>query len=283
MKTSSLTKNILALATAFYLLSNIGLSQSGPSKITLQYNVQHLIDTIDNFRITYPLLVIANNDHSYSISKNKYENDSLLNSNPAKINKIGETYMVDAPQYVLKRLTTFESAVIYTYVQEKKIVEEVTVGSQQYLIIDSTLEITWNIKDLFKDINGYRCQYAECNYKGRLWYAWYAIELPIATGSWKLHGLPGAILEANDSKNEVIFAIKEITFEPRSISRPGNYDYINRITYFKLLQAYADDPIAFLGNKFGVNLKLNDFQFDNGRSASPKKKLKVPNNPIELE
>lgn len=42
------------------------------------------------------------------------------------------------------------------------------------------------------------CQKAVCNYHGRTWTAYYATDIPISDGPWKLCGLPGLILRAYD-------------------------------------------------------------------------------------
>ena len=49
------------------------------------------------------------------------------------------------------------------------------------------------------------CQKAICQYHGRTWTAFYATDIPISDGPWKLCGLPGLILRAYDHSNSFIF------------------------------------------------------------------------------
>lgn len=49
------------------------------------------------------------------------------------------------------------------------------------------------------------CQKAVCHYHGRTWTAFYATDIPITDGPWKLCGLPGLILRAYDHSNSFIF------------------------------------------------------------------------------
>jgi len=63
--------------------------------------------------------------------------------------------------------------------------------------------IAWDIKDEEKEIGGYQCIKAIGEFGGRTYEVWYTPEIPYAYGPWKLEGLPGLILEANDLKNEI--------------------------------------------------------------------------------
>ena len=56
--------------------------------------------------------------------------------------------------------------------------------------------IEWKIKTEFKEVLGYKCRLAIGTFRGREYKAWYAEEIPISEGPWKLGGLPGLILSA---------------------------------------------------------------------------------------
>lgn len=49
------------------------------------------------------------------------------------------------------------------------------------------------------------CQKAICQYHGRTWTAFYATDIPISDGPWKLCGLPGLILRAYDHSDSFMF------------------------------------------------------------------------------
>lgn len=58
-------------------------------------------------------------------------------------------------------------------------------------------EMTWTIEnDSVKKFLDYECTMAFSDYHGRRWKAWFAPDLPVYDGPWKLHGLPGVILLA---------------------------------------------------------------------------------------
>ncbi|MDE6073514.1 MAG: GLPGLI family protein [Muribaculaceae bacterium] len=68
----------------------------------------------------------------------------------------------------------------------------------------------WTITDSVKNIIGYECFKATTDFKGRQWTAWFTPEIPISDGPWKLHGLPGLILEAYDKSHDYEFEAKGI-------------------------------------------------------------------------
>lgn len=58
-------------------------------------------------------------------------------------------------------------------------------------------EMQWTVKEDFTaNMLGYECVMAESDYHGRHWKAWFAPEIPLPFGPWKLRGLPGLILQA---------------------------------------------------------------------------------------
>lgn len=94
----------------------------------------------------------------------------------------------------------------------------------------------WEITDSVKDCLGYSCLYATTNFRGRKWEAWFAPEIPISDGPWKLCGLPGIILEARDSTGTYSFTAHSIRQE--NIADVGfmgykNYEKTTRDKYFE--------------------------------------------------
>lgn len=68
-------------------------------------------------------------------------------------------------------------------------------------------EMEWEIvADSTKSILGYDCIHAVTDYHGRQWRAWFAPDIPVQDGPWKLHGLPGVILAADGGDGFIIEA-----------------------------------------------------------------------------
>lgn len=70
-----------------------------------------------------------------------------------------------------------------------------------YTYAESGRPVVWNLEEETDTICGYVCKKATGEYGGRTWTAWYAQEIPAAFGPWKLCGLPGLVMAANDAEN----------------------------------------------------------------------------------
>lgn len=84
------------------------------------------------------------------------------------------------------------------------------LGRSIVLVTDVYPEQVWNITDETKSIAGYECIKATTNYRGREWAAWFAPELPVPYGPWKLRGLPGLIFEAQSTDGKYIMQATKI-------------------------------------------------------------------------
>jgi len=86
------------------------------------------------------------------------------------------------------------------------------IGSNTFLIEDQYPQLNWTITEEVKLIAGFSCNKALADYRGRKWIAWFTTEIPLSFGPWKLHGLPGLILEATDSTNKYTWKAVKVTY-----------------------------------------------------------------------
>ena len=68
-----------------------------------------------------------------------------------------------------------------------------------YKYEEETPLIEWKLSDETQTVCGYECRKADGEYGGRKWTAWYAEEIPVPFGPWKMTGLPGLVMLATDS------------------------------------------------------------------------------------
>lgn len=76
------------------------------------------------------------------------------------------------------------------------------ISRDNMLYTEPLPEIEWTLRDGTREVIGYDCRRATCRFRGRDYEAWYTEELPLATGPWKFHGLPGLILAVNDTGDD---------------------------------------------------------------------------------
>lgn len=91
---------------------------------------------------------------------------------------------------------------IYQFQKENKIMIKEYLFAN-YLYQEPLDTIKWELSSETKNFDKISCQKATATFKGRKWVAWFAPDIPFETGPWKLHGLPGLILNAYDDKKEV--------------------------------------------------------------------------------
>ena len=121
---------------------------------------------------------------------------------------------------------------VYTlYDQKKRITTDVFFKKYFY---DEALTLPkWHIlENDKKEISGYLCQKAITNYLGRDWIVYFTPEIPYSYGPWKLWGLPGLIIKANDKEDLFLFDIA--SFEHLREMKKIEYIYNNDNSFTKL-------------------------------------------------
>ena len=112
--------------------------------------------------------------------------------------------------------------------REDQVMYRDTLNAQQWTIVDSTREVL-----------GYTCQQATAEFRGRRWTAWFATDIPVSDGPWKLGGLPGLILEAYDKGHQYTFiavGLERVAEEPIVFTRRGGkhgYRTVDRRAFLK--------------------------------------------------
>lgn len=138
---------------------------------------------------------------------------------------------------------------------DEKFQEVRKLMSDRYVLDIDFPEQDWTVEDETQEIGGYTCQKATTHFKGRDYTAWFTTELPFSYGPWKLHGLPGLILEAYDSKKEVVFEYngfdKEFDAKPFSIGIPENAHHVTLAEFEKQKAAFEANPQAYIDARMG--------------------------------
>ena len=135
------------------------------------------------------------------------------------------------------------------------------ISLQDYCYVDSLHTQTWTMGDSTREVLGYTCQQATADFRGRRWTAWFATDIPISDGPWKLGGLPGLILEAYDEGKQHVFTavgLERVKDELIIFNRPfrGNhrFEQTNRLEFLRMERRFLMDSNSFIQMETGIDL-----------------------------
>lgn len=95
------------------------------------------------------------------------------------------------------------------------------------ITIDNFSPIKWQILNESKNILDYKCIKAVGEFRGRKYIAWFTTDISASYGPWKLGGLPGLILEAEDDKGIFKFTARRIILNSNMELPPQLNEYIS--------------------------------------------------------
>jgi len=149
---------------------------------------------------------------------------------------------------------------IFVSLADKKMDVQEDVPPYHYAYQEAE-ELKWTLLDDTLTITGYLCHKAQTSYGGRTWYAYYTEDIPTTAGPWKLKGLPGLIVKAEDAENIFSFEMFELTQQSIAITNPVMAD-INKTKRDKFVQMrnkllldkrYMEDPVYYLTKEEHMN------------------------------
>lgn len=150
----------------------------------------------------------------------------------------------------------------------------------RYVCHEMVEEPDWQLlSDSTTIIKEHPCVLAVADYRGRKWYAWYAEDIPLSEGPWKLCGLPGLILRAYDSENQYRFELSGIrNGRPEEVITyiGSGYETVDKKSLDKIYERYYNDPISFLTTNPNTKVTIVD-----GNGNKMDKLPAIPRNPIE--
>jgi len=154
------------------------------------------------------------------------------------------------------------------------------IGPNQFRCEETNVCPEWEVLPETTTILNYPCNKATARFKGRDWTVWFTTAIPRSEGPWKLCGLPGLILRAEDSQKHFVFECTGmINARPDEMIQYGadNYEPVSRQTLNRTYERFAADPIAYVTSSSpNVRIMMRD---SDGTAITPKN---IPYNPIEL-
>lgn len=133
-------------------------------------------------------------------------------------------------------------------------------------------EMEWIVVgDSVATVMDYQCVMARTDYHGRQWTAWFAPEIPMPYGPWKLHGLPGLILKA-EADGGFTFTATGIELSDRLISpmyMQENYSPVERRQALGNAEYFTNNEESILQAE-GIAVKIVAYDDDGNEIEVPK-------------
>ena len=196
---------------AFLLLSNIIFSQKGHIK----YGYIEAFSTGNAKGPDYNAYMIFNKEQSYYVTAK----DSLEKAEKINEQKTYESDDDNGGSIHNGIKVSPQGDQVVNNLKDKTIVSNLYYRNQIY-VKESTPVIKWIISKEEKKIGTFNCKKATATFRGRDYTAWYAVDIPLSYGPWKLNGLPGLILEAYDTNKNVYWYFKSIEYPTKSKTNP---------------------------------------------------------------
>ena len=95
-------------------------------------------------------------------------------------------------------------------------------------------DIVWTLLEDTVTVGGYLCLQATTTFRGVDWRVYYTEEIPSSVGPWRLRGLPGLIVKAENDAHS--FCLVELREEATPIIAPEQKPDVQRMDYAKMLR-----------------------------------------------
>lgn len=126
-----------------------------------------------------------------------------------------------------------------------------TIGPNRFDVTD-TKPMEWKILPDKKKFDKFDAQKATLDFGGRTWTAWFSQDFPFQDGPYKFHGLPGLILEMEDSTGTHVF----------KFAGSKNFDEIEKIEKKEIESTAPGGRVVRFGNMAGgKELEVSEEQF----------------------
>lgn len=134
---------------------------------------------------------------------------------------------------------------IYDYIvidhnDKKQVIQYEDFYKRFFKINDSYPDLQWELLPEKKIVDGLECKKAVTKYRGKIWEVWYAPSITLPYGPWKLHGLPGIIVEANDSEKTFNYRMVSISYDVEKIPEIPE-SRVNKVLSAKEYLLFQDD------------------------------------------
>lgn len=282
---------VLFASQSFVLLAQ----KKSTIEVAATYEFVHQIDSLNpSSTVKKTMLLQVVNGQSKYVNKMHYTNMAKARAANAVGNAASATAVIGGPIAMVNSAEQ-DTEEICQLITTRQLVVTQGLGFDVFAIFYPLPSVAWTLLADKKTIQGFTCQKAEGFFAGRWYTVWFAPELPYSFGPWKFSGLPGLILEASDSKQQVKFTCIQVQKRP---NEEWWTDYKQAIPttaekFAKAKRKFEKDPLAVVtvnvpGNYNGeiplvyTDASGNILEGDAAKKAIADSKKIIFNNPLEL-
>ena len=190
------------LIISLILLSQFCFSQNANDAILkVEYN-EYRIYTQGYINLDLGTLLVSKNTSYYNSEVQNKITDNLVSSESALMFTKSSGKKELLPEIIIDRANNSLT---------ERVFENLYVDG--YFAVQEPLpKMNWKLLNERKKIGEYDCKKASVEFRGRTYYAWYSMEIPVSLGPWKFNGLPGLILEVDDLKEIYKWQAKTVSY-----------------------------------------------------------------------
>lgn len=238
------------------------------------YLLTHQKDSLDKADIGEEYFILERGKgKSQFMSLNSYKRDSVMaemaNGSNTQISKLDLTAI---PK------TNFTYRIVKDPAKKQVLFYDKIIRND--FVYEENPDFKWKITDEKNNIGKLKCQAALLSYAGRNYKAWFTNDIPVSDGPYKFYGLPGLIVEMEDSGKQYIFELlsyKNLADKPAMwiSEKRANGKRVSKADYYKALKNSQENLVS--------EISKSGFTIDASAEAKVKERIRKRNNPIELK
>lgn len=146
---------------------------------------------------------------------------------------------------------------------------------EAFTVEDIWYDIPWTILEDRDTILGFDCLKAQGFFRGRAYTAWFARQIPVPAGPWKLKGLPGLIVKAEDTEGMFRFEATQVEYPldsamslvpPKEAIHKSMFEYLYYLdNLFELIYYKMQSELKSRTNKVWMSDPVRDTSVDEER------------------
>ena len=258
---------------------------------------QEVIDKV-KYRITYASKAVDDTTRRDSTGGYDYSNDDMRLDVGASVSKFYSARTAEFEKWIKDKVARGEKDfsnlppnpsigwVVYRNYPKGQTSFLSNAMMDYYRISEATVTPKWTICSDTCTLIGYHCTKAETFFKGRHWTAWFTEDIPLNEGPWKLIGLPGLILKAEDTQKQYIFVangLEQINGK-EDITLVKDYKKYESVTQKQFDKINRTSSAADALKAAGITISASNLKVEGGDAEDVMNHLidVPPYNPIEI-